>query len=307
MQKVAHYRRVVWFNQGGESLSSILNNCLSGLPTDDLPKFSIDQSGFTFDCLVARRSVSADYVYLHIVLYEQGGTAAAIETAKAARALDALPVAPPDGADFIHAQLFCAIKGDHLVWFGHNNTLRANRVRLALASLIDEHNDGDGVTEFDVQAQLDPSAFKAAFDQGIQEIDLGVGGFKAGLEELIGEEKSWFKGQFESLVAKQPSATEIEAAANLRAKLVLTAGRNWDRPSMKELLSKMAGGVLDDAEDEFVIVTKSGLRLTKEKMAVSRPVDVTGTKQILSSIDAGTKLAEVMNYLSEAGLLEEDE
>jgi hypothetical protein len=67
----------------------------------------------------------------------------------------------------------------------------------------------------------------------------------------------------------------------------------------------MASDVVELYDDQFVIVTKSGVRLTREKMSIYKDYDVHGNKLVLNSHEVERNLNLVLDDLVEAGLLEE--
>jgi len=66
----------------------------------------------------------------------------------------------------------------------------------------------------------------------------------------------------------------------------------------------MASSVLRNHEDEFVIVTKSGLRVTRSKMTLHKDYKVAGDKRILNPSDCEDKLRDTLDTFDQTGLLE---
>lgn len=303
-KKTAHYRRVVWSTPDPATLYGVLEECFGDVGPDTLPKFEKNGGG---SCLVARRRLDRQPYFLHLVTYEAGAPAAVIEAMVEAGAVDPDTTNPPDGTEFIQSQLFCVIKGNHVVWTTHNTSLRDGSVSGLFYRLIEDKLGHGDHTRFELQAKLDPSAFRRAFRDGIEEIDLNLGDLKPTLEALVSDGAIPGMSLLNSLIGRRPTDREIRAAANVSGRITLRPGRNWDKPQVKELMARMASNVLDDHEDQFVIVTKGGLRLTREKMSVHKEYRADGSKHLLDPADVERKLRGVLNALDEAGLLEDED
>lgn len=299
MKKVAHYRRAIWVKKTTSTLGKMLLDGFSKVPDGDAPVFS---HASELDCVIARRSTIAQPLFLQFVLYEKGAPAPIISAATDAANIATNKAKAPQGSEFILSQLFCVVRGDDVVWTSHNNPIRESAAALLFSELLAKLGMGKG--DFVFQAKLDTDEFKKAFDDGIKELDLGVGDFLPTLEMLMSDGSIPGSGMFGSLISKRPSADEIAAASDIRGKLVLRPGHSWKKPQVKKLLSTMASNVMDSHEDEFVIETKSGVRLTKKKMSVHKEYDVVGDKQILNAQDCNSKLNAVLVDLMDSGLLE---
>jgi hypothetical protein len=301
MKKTAHYRRAIW-TDNSKKLSKILKSCLGTVPSSTAHLFNVDDD---LDCVVAASTTSSEPIFLQLVTYEAGAPAPVIAANVTSSGLLRADTAnAPQGKEYIRSQLFCVVGGNDVVWTSHNTPLREGAISSLLIKLVESLSTDASDAMFGLQAQLDREAFKKAFKKGIAEIDLGLGDFQSALEELVNEGKIPGMGALGALIAKSPTVDEIRAAANLRGKLVLKAGRKWDKPDVRALLEKMALSVFAGHEDEFVIVTKDGMRLTKRKMSVHKDYDVQGTKQILSRGDVSLKLARIFSELKKAGLVE---
>jgi len=298
MKKTAHYRRVVWLSEEPDTLSSVLEECFNQVPDRTLPSFKTEGG---LDCVIAKRTITQQPHFLHFVVYESGAPAAVIAAAAGADELDADTASPPDGHEYIQHQLFCVVNGNHVVWSTHNNPLRERGITALFYSLVESLLGHGERTKFDFQAKLDRRAFKQAFDRGITEIDLGIGEFRPTLETLNNDSAvPWLR----SLITRRLTPEQIEAASNVFGKVVLTPKKKWKKPEVKELLSEIASNVLEGHHDEFVIQTASGMKLTRTKMSVHWPFDVSGDKRVLHPTDARVKLSGILKDWDDEGLLE---
>lgn len=302
-QKTAHYRRVVWSIPQPFRLSSLVEESLRDVAPNTAPTFENKEGR----CLIARRRLDREPYFLHLVTYEAGSKAAVIEAVAEAAAVDADTTDPPKGAEFIQSQLFCLIRGNHIVWTTHNAPLRDGAVSGLFYRLIEDRLGHGDRTRFELQAKLDPNAFREVFERGIAEIDLGVGDFKPVLEALVSDGAIPGMGYLSSLIRQHPTARELEAAAQVSGKLVLRPGRSWDKPQVKALMTRLASNVQQGHEDEFVIVTKSGLRVTRHKMSLHKSYAADGSKHLLDPAGVERALRDVLSGWDEAGLLEEED
>ncbi|WP_125182697.1 hypothetical protein [Minwuia thermotolerans] len=295
MIKTAHFRRAIWFSDFKGTLQGALHSCLKDVADGDpLPVFSLPDGD---SCVIARRDISRTPVFLHLVKFEKGASAAVIQAAATAPFAEAEPANPPDGREFIHTQLFVAVRGNDLVWTLHNAAMREGPITSLLTNLVNEFHDDEEASQFELQAVLDSSIFRAAFESGIAEIDLGVGSFKQTLESLIGE------GQ-PSFFNKSRSTEEIEAASNISGRFILKPGKSCKKPMVKELMKSMADSTVDTHSDGFTILTKNGIRLTKDKMTIKREYEVEGNRQMVDAIGVKSKLLETLTNLDSDGILE---
>eukprot|EP00820_Chromera_velia_P031767 Cvel_14147.t1-p1 / transcript=Cvel_14147.t1 / gene=Cvel_14147 / organism=Chromera_velia_CCMP2878 / gene_product=hypothetical protein / transcript_product=hypothetical protein / location=Cvel_scaffold997:2681-3583(-) / protein_length=301 / sequence_SO=supercontig / SO=protein_coding / is_pseudo=false len=300
---MAHYRRAVWLAKNPKVLSDVLGACIGSFESDPAPKFPYKNDS---ECVVARRSVDGG-VFLHLVTYEAGASAAVIPSVVATEAVDATEADPPPGSEFIQSQLFCYVRGNNVLYTAHNAALREGPVTGLLAEFVGAFSKDDTETQFDLQAVLDIKKLKPILDEGIEEIDLDLGAFSTTIDWLSEGEKlpeHGILGSLGSLLMNSASSEDQKAASDISTRTTLRPGRSWQKKSVRSLLSKMAQNVIASGDDGFKIVTKSGFRITRDQMAVHKPFDVSGNKQILSAVEVRTNLAKLLGEMKEAGILE---
>ncbi|WP_430254210.1 hypothetical protein [Neorhizobium sp. DAR64872/K0K18] len=308
MEKNAQYRRAVWMGEPEHNLAGLVEQCLIFFGEEGIPRFAI--AGST-ECLIARRSLADGRRYLHFVVFETGAPVAIIRTLAqgGAEEVEATEQNPDGGQEYIQQQLFCLIENNHVIWTAHNNTLREKAIQAIFVCMI--HAAGlttdVSTTQFMFQIVLDEDKVQELFNGGIQEIDLGLGAFRPTLERIAAGgalPEDGFLGMVAGLFSEIPSAENLHAAERIEGKLVLRPGRNWDNPEVIDLLSTMSNNIRNGVEDEFTIVTKSGFRLTREKMSFQRTFQVDGNKRILSSYQVDAAFREVFQSLREDGILD---
>jgi hypothetical protein len=301
MKKTAHYRYAAWFAES-PPLEVVLRECLETVADGAAPDFEIWDNQ---RCVIARRPAGDRHLFLHLVTYERGAPAAVIQAALAGAERPTEIAEPPVGKEYIQSQLFILVRGDNAVWSVHNNNLREGRVTALLHRFIEEHSEEVGYTQFALQARVDREVFRRAFNSGIEEIDLDIGGFREALDHLVNDGRIPGMNPLMALVGRRLTAEEIEAAEHLLGRLSLKPGRDWNRPHVRTLMTDMASSLLDSDEDgQFAIVLKNGFRLTRDKMSVKRSYNAEGNKHVLVPADVQAKLTSAMDELFESGVLE---
>lgn len=308
MQKNCHYRRVAWISETEQNIGEIIEQCIENFPEEELPRFDIGEG---LECVVARHSADNGVRYLHFISFEAGAPVAvlAIATDEATDDGDVAEQEPEDGHEFIHSQLFCVVQDNNLVWVTHNSTLKEGSIRNILASLIQHSNldDAEDFTKFGFQVVLDERVVMDAFRSGIEEIDLGLGAFRPTLERISegGElPEDGIVRKLINIVGARPTAEDLEAAEDIEGKLVLRPGRDWSKPRVVNLMTNMSSEIFENYEDEFSIRTKSGVRLTRDKMSVKRSVNLAGNKRVLNSMQVDRNLRLVFHSLGEGGIFD---
>lgn len=306
MEKNAQYRRAVWLGEPEHNLAELVEQCLETFGDAVIPRFNI--AGST-ECIVARKSLANGRRYMHFVVFETGAPVAIIQTLVqgGAEEVEATELDPEGGQEYIQHQLFCLIQDNHILWTAHNNAVREKAILGIFVSMLHAAGltEDPSVTQFMLQIVLDEEKVQDLFSAGIQEIDLGLGAFRPTLERIAAGGKlpeEGFLGMIANLVAGVPTAEDLHAAERIEGKLVLRPGRDWDRPEVIDLMSAISNNIR--GEDEFAIVTKSGFRLTKEKMSFHRSFQVDGNKRILSSHQVDVAFREMFESLKIDGILD---
>lgn len=305
MKKTVHYRRAVWTGNPDRTLGEVIESGLSLVSPQTLPIFDI---GSQLKCMIARRQILYGARYLHFVCYEEGAPVAVINTQVDSPVADADEQDPDGETEYIQAQLFCLISGNNIIWATHNDQLRENKIQNIFASFLLTHGAQPPDTQFGFQVVLDPNVVRRAFEEGIQEIDLGVGDFASTLERVSSGNTLPSEGllhRLVSLLTTPATAEQLNAAANIEGTLVLRPGHDWKKPDVKELMVTMSSNIRDNYDDEFTIVTKSGLRLTRDRMSLKRDCDVQGNRRILDSLQMETQMRIVLASMIENGIIDE--
>lgn len=280
-------------------LGSVLEDRFAGISDEVLPVFDIREGR---RCLIARRSYSSDVRFMHFVAYEEGAPVAVIGAHVQAASIDPSEQDPDGVNEYILSQLFCLVWQNHVIWATHNEPLREGRIEDIFSSFILSNGGTNEETQFGFQVILDQAVVQAALEQGIQEIDLGVGEFRATLERVtqggILDDHS-IMAKLAHLFHGPASQEDLDAASDIEGTLILRPGRAWDKPDVKDLMVTMSNNVRENYDEEFAIVTKTGLRLTRDRMSLKRDCDVQGNRRVVSSVQMEHAMRELFHQLRE--------
>jgi len=172
--------------------------------------------------LVLSREVLLPMVefFVHFVTFEAGAPAAIVPALVHANQFDPDEAEAPEGTEFINSQLFMLVQDNDVLWSTHNNSMRESTIGGIVRSFFDQFLDDEDAGRFVFSAQLDAEQLETAFQDGIEEIDLGLGGFRSALEEVFdphagvphtafGRLANWFK--------EERGADDDEAASLVQA------------------------------------------------------------------------------------------
>lgn len=303
MKKTAHYRRALWVDGLDNVLSTVLEAALSEVGDDVMPVFDISDG---MKCMIARRTIASNARYLHLVTYEEGAPVAVINTQIQAAAVDASEQDPEGENEYIHSQIFCLLRDNHILWATHNQPLREGSIQDILARFIESRGGPHDSTQFFFQVVLDQAVVQNAFEDGIEELDLGIGAFNATLQRIANGgvlPSDGFLSKLTNIMTGPATQEQIDAASNIEGKLILKPGRDWKKPEVKSLMTTLSNNIRNSYEDEFAIVTKNGLRLTRDKMSLKRECDVQGNRRVLSSTQMEMQLRSTLSLFYELDIV----
>lgn len=284
------------------TLQRALDLCRDEYPARAYPTYHFKNG---VDAIVATHEARNGLDFLHIVTFEEGAGAAVIETIERT-GVNEEPA--PRAKQYIQSQFYLLCRGDDVVFTSHNAPLRDSAASVLLNQLIDSFSEDEPAASFILTATLDEDRFRDLMNDGIQEIDLDVGAYRSTLEYLGNRGQIEDGGLFsvlKSFVTNDVTDEEREAAEKIMARLTLRPGRDWDDMHVKELLAEMATDLVDDGLDNgFAIVTKSGLRITRDSVRVRDDFHVDGNRRVVDVIQVRSALSEAFEQFQEMGVLD---
>lgn len=304
LKKTGHYRRATQSIGQVMTLQSALDLCRDGYPPPlQYPTFRCANG---LDAIVAQHSTDDDRRdYLHLVLYEHGAGAAVIETLRR-QGVGEEPA--PQAKQYIQSQIYVLCRDGDVVFTTHNAPTRDSTISVIINRLIATFSGCDA--QYMLTATLDQERFRAMMQDGIQEIDLDVGGYRSTLEYLSNAgriEGAGLISILKSFVTDDATPEELDAAEKVMGRLTLRPGRNWDDAHVHDLLTGMADSIIDDDDGDagFAIVTKSGLRITRDSVRVQDSFRVDGNRRIVDTVQVKAGLTAAFDRFDELGVLEQ--
>lgn len=299
INKIAHLREASFIEHDNivahKVLSSMLFEAKLGYSTPHSP---FKYSG-GLECLVISHTKDNENQFLHIVTFEEGAGAAVINTLQQ-KQNNVDEAEPPEDNEFIRSQLFLICSDNHVGWVSHNHSLRQGSVLSIIMSLLLKFHPSQPVPRLLLTAPVNQEAFNTLSKEGIKSIELKTTAFPQQLE--YAKNGGQVPATISALIHRHNiSADDIEASHNLKQKIILTTGRFWEVPNVKVILEKITAELMnDDDSDDFVIRTKKGHTLTKEKMTISGEFLTHGNSQTLDKDETFQALKSVFRDMIRA-------
>lgn len=291
MHKVAHYRRALWLADSYPTLEDVLVEALSNCPLPADTKFE-----YTHDIDVHIAARSTDNKSIYFTLYSEGRRTATVE----AGGENVKRRSAPDGEEFLRTGLYLSVIGNNLSYVadGHTND---GQITNLLHRFFIHAGCEDNKTHFGLFAKADRAQIKSILSSGVKSIDLGLSSFLTTINEVNDDAGqttlSGILGNLFDTVKKigaaPANATEIEAMADIEARVHLGYDGRSANQLLPHILSKLADGVVESS-DEFKIITQDENVITRDKLVIKRNVNIEGDDIALNPQSAFTVLSGLM-------------
>jgi len=304
MQKVAHYRRAIWAVQGRPTVESLVQKALQKAPQVADTKFDY-HGGVTAQ--VASRSTNGAGTGIYFTLFSEGGSTGTVQNGgeRVGRAR------PPQGTEFLKTGVHVLIEGNHIAYVsvGHTND---GQITQLVAKFIRANGAVDADTQFLFMARSNRKELDKLLKVGVKSIDLGVTSFMAAAEDMaaanlrggLAQRKDAMIDAVKGIFGRDRSPEEIQAASELQASLHI----GYDGRGASDLVPKLLGDLATQVSagaEEFTIVTKSNVVITREKLVIKRDINVAGDD---ISLDPGSTFSALRDCLKDwrrDGILDE--
>lgn len=304
MQKVAHYRRVVWLSESPQNLKMHIDNVLKAAPDVASTKFEYRSN---IDVQITARDVSAPATGIYFTLFKAGRPTATIENG----GTKVLKRKAPRGEEFLRTGIMIVVVGNHLAYLadGHTND---GQITALLHRLFKQKGLHDHASQFQLQPKANQKQLAQLLKQGVKSIDLGLTSFAATVDELSakGKNSKWLapiaaiSGQLRNAMRQGRTPSEIEAASEIEVNIHLGFDGRGDKALVSKLLGELAVGVEDNA-DQFRIVTNDDTVITHDKLVIKMEVDVAGDDVASDHQSAFDKLKYALVAWKKAGVFDE--
>lgn len=307
MHKVANYRRAVWIVQDGRLLEAIVRAKLGNCPDVESTKFEYKAD---VDVQIAERSINGQGIGCYFTLFSEGTPAATVDNGGSR--VHRRPA--PAGEEFLRTGIYLLIEGNHVGYVANGHT-NDGQITGLLHKFLQQNGAPNDETQFQLMARADRREIERLLRVGVKSIDLGMSSFLATIEDLnaaapapgvsnfIDGARDMGRGLLK-IIGRDRPPQEAEAASELQARVHL----GYDGRAANALLPIMLariGNEIHDQADEFKIVTRQDVIITRDKLVVKREVDIEGDEIALDPASAFAALRFAMGEWRKTGLLEQ--
>ena len=305
LNKTVHFRRALEMTGTGRTLLESIELCQSQYPATAYPTYNFRTD---IDATVVMHRQDREKCFLHIVTFEQDAGTPVIGTVKKL-GVDEQPA--PLQKQYILSQLYLLCSNNDVLFLSHNRWLRDTAVLMLLNKLIKNFSGSAPDAEYNLVPLVDEKRVNQFMQQGIESIDLNVGGSIPTLQFIadMGRRRTSAAGAVNSFLRDDSPPEKIDAAKKIMSRLTLKPGRNWDDLHVKEIMTGLAKHIHnaeddDRPDDGFTIMTKSGVKITQDDIRIKHNFQVDGNNCIISTLQVQESLVSSYNHLAEIGVLD---
>lgn len=309
MHKIANYRRAVWLVEEGHSLEEIITAKLADCPDVAATKFEY-RAGV--DVQIADRSTDGDGLGCYFTLFSEGTPAATVDNGGS----NVHRRAAPAGEEFLRTGIYLVIAGNHVGYVANGHT-NDGQITGLLHKFLEQKGAPKNQTEFHLMARADRREIERLLRVGVKSIDLGMSSFMATIEDINntaapepGGVSNFIEGARDmgrglmKIIGHDRPPHEAEAASEIQARVHLGYdGRNAN--ALLPIILAKIGNQIHDQADEFKIITRQDVVITRDRLVVKRDVDVEGDEIALVPASAFAVLRVAMSEWHDAGLLDQ--
>ena len=302
LQKSAHYRQCEWLQEGSIVLSDVLNTAFENLlGSQQFVDYEIDEG---LNCIVTRKVFRRrpNLRLFHFITYERDSAAAVVSIINT----DINEVEPPADSEFIESQLFLLIEGDHALYTTHNRTLRDGGVNALLLDFVSQSMN-EPHNQFHLVPKFNEDQLRQVFEEGIEYIDLGLGAFAQTIESIATNGRLRTQSALSDAIrffTENEDDSDARASSEIKSRLVLRPGKAWSKRHVKDCLTGVAMNITQEFDEEFVIVTKAGVRVSHDKITVKEDMEVRGNSRILDVDSLSQEISAALLRLRNSNILE---
>lgn len=274
-KKTLSYRRAVWLEADPKhrKLEDFIREAHGILKTVKTRKFQ-RLDGQYVKCL-RYEPIRGGGCFLHLVAETPGDHASTLAMADEDKeGSDVATAPPPQGSEFMDGDLFALVKGNDVCLCA--SALRDAAIALYCQELFRKSRRDAVATQFDLQKIADVDKMKIIQAEGVKEIEIRATLYAATTDYLkrkteaagaIGAVGKHLKAVFwpEGQVQKD----NLQVGITLRADGRMKAGKALGAKRLKTIAEDVVG---DD--DDYVIHTKKGQRISRSEVYVRQRVDI---------------------------------
>ncbi|PYE31215.1 hypothetical protein C8J37_11212 [Rhizobium sp. PP-WC-1G-195] len=281
-----------------------MRSTLSGLPEVVDTKFEYSSSVVA---QIADRSLSGSGLGIYLTLFSEGGQTGTVQNGggRVGR------TRPPTGTEFLKTGIHLVIDGNHLAYVANGQT-NDGQITALVTRFLKAKGAADPDTQFGFMARSNRRELERLLRQGVKSIDLGITSFLAAAQELSAANVSNHHAQarqsllslVSNLFGRDRTPEQIEAASEIQASLHIGYDGRGASDLVPQLLTSVASQV-SDGSDDFKIVTKSDVVITRDKLIIKRDVNVEGDEISLDPQSTFQTLRECLRDWRRDGIMDE--
>lgn len=253
------------------------------------------------------QTLQAGGVLLHLTAETPGEPASVVPTPTSASAEVSLKTeAPPPDGEWLDGDAFLYIHGDHVCICG--TEIRDGAIRHFFHQLFSKGKLPVDATKFDLMKVADMSKVKLLQMQGVKELEIRATLYQAAAN--YAKRKSHVAG-VAGLVGKHIKAllgkpNDVTPDA-LRVMLTIKTDKRQKGLALGEKeIERLATDVVrnNDADDDYVIVTNKGQRITPHEISMKSRVGIEADGKTVKCEKAWRELMKFFKELHDTGILE---
>ena len=306
-EKTLSYRRAEWLTPGVLTLERCIRDAHLKLQT-------IAERTIVYGAHHVRsakmKSVTSGGILMHITAEIPGDSTSVVpKISDRSSEFDLGTARPPSGGEWLTGDAFLYVRDDHVCMC--TTDIHDGAVRYFLQLLFEKSKLRKDSTRFSLEKVADISKVKLLHRQGVKELELRATLFKATASyakrknAVVGVTGAI--GKHLKAVAGKPNDVTKDA---LRVELVLKVDRRLGQRNIavgEKQIEFLAANVLQnrDKDDEFVIVTGTGERITRDEIFVRSKVRIESDGKTVNCDKAWEELLEFFGRLYDTGVLEQ--
>jgi hypothetical protein len=302
-EKTVSYRRAEWFEQVQNlTLQKCVDRVLHILKTIEA-RTIIEGGQYT---RIVKHSNASGGIYLHLTTETPGEPASVVpKPAKTTEELDLKVEDPPEDAEFLDGDAFLYIHGNHLCMCATG--VRDGAIGHALRALIEKADLPKQWARFELAKAADISKLKMLHSQGVKEVEIRGTLYKVTADyekrkaTMVGGLGAIGK-HVKHLIGRPHDVTPD----GLRVFLTIKTDRRFskDLDVGEKRIEELAKDVIRNfkEDDEYVIVTKAGQRISPKEIFVRTDVLIEKDGKTVSRDKAWKALHSFFASMENAGV-----
>lgn len=304
MKKVVSYRRAMWLADESYSLEELVSDALNACPDVEATKYDYKLG---VDVQIAQRAPAGDGVGCYFTLYSEGQPAATVQNGGP----HVNRRQAPDGEEFLRTGIYLIIQDNNVGYVANGHT-NDGQITGLLVEFLREQGAADDQLHFALMPRADRAAIASLLDAGVKSIDLGIGAYVSTVTSVNQSNQTGglsaalinIGSEITRIIGHDRTPEESLAAADIQARVHLGYdGRNANH-LLPVLMASVGSDVVDGA-DEFKIMTKDDIVITRDKLSIKREMEIDGDEVALDPYSAFASIRFVMTGWRNAGLFEQ--